>query len=260
MGGTGKSHIINGIVNLAYCWGAPESVLVTGLSNIAGCLLGGGTIHKAINVDIHFKQPEKNVSEATKEKWQHAVLLIIDEISMTAPAMLELIHIRGVEMYNRPGPTQSFAGGIDMLMCGDFSQLPAVQGATYIKAVFLKNPSKFSIEGALHYEKFMTSVSHLYKSHRQSAEEKSRLIEVLTAIHNKTVTREQLEWLNSATLVDKHSQRQPPPNTIFVTPENVPREDISRKHYLATAQMAPGDESTHWKDRGCLQIRMTVRK
>jgi hypothetical protein len=261
MGGTGKSHIINGIVNLAYCWGAPESVLVTGMSNIAGVLLGGGTTHKAIGVSIDFdKQPTNHLSAEGKQRWGNAVLVIIDEISMAPPGLLHCLHVRGVEMYNRPAEDRTFAGGVDVLLCGDFSQLPASRGPLYIRAVFQDKPSLFSMQGADEYAEFMTSVSHLVKNHRQAESEKNRLIEVLTAIHDKNVTREQLEWLNSATLINRDSPRQPPPNTVFVTPENVLRERISRDDYLATAQVAPGDGDTDWRERGCLQIRMTVKR
>lgn len=127
-GGTGKSYLIQQIVQDIKS--RDRKVAVTALTGCAALLLGSEakTIHSWAGVGLGRDPAVKIASEI--RKWKYKVLrrwllthtLIIDEISMMTPDLLELLDevARLVRREDRP------FGGLQVILVGDFFQLPPV--------------------------------------------------------------------------------------------------------------------------------------
>lgn len=118
--GTGKSLLIKHIT------GAIPEVDVTGTTGLAGCLLGGTTINAWSGLgraEGSFDTIVRNASRGESgQRWRRCQALIIDEISMMDGAFFDLLEAvaRKVRGNSRP------FGGIQLILSGDFHQLPPV--------------------------------------------------------------------------------------------------------------------------------------
>jgi hypothetical protein len=130
-GGTGKSHVVSAIVR--YCKKLCENlqinfdkrtIVVTAMSGSAAVSINGETAHMACCINTKGPIPIAEI-----EKWKHAYLLIIDEISFASKAFLEHLNkCLGQLLQN----VNSKFGGIHILFVGDMSQLdPVGQKAMY---------------------------------------------------------------------------------------------------------------------------------
>ena len=134
-GGTGKSHTIRSIVSWASLVG--KQVAVTAMTGCAALLLNydqkAKTLHSWAGVGLGRESPQELAEAIIKKRaalkrWKTTQILIIDEISMMQPELLEKLDL--VARRVRKEPTKRF-GGIQLVLAGDFSQLPPVSsGAT----------------------------------------------------------------------------------------------------------------------------------
>ena len=125
--GTGKSFVIDHIRN----WGAHSNrvVTVTALTGCAAVLIGGRTLHSALGIGLAQGNVNDIVSKIignpTQAKKIRALdLLIIDEVSMMSDDLFE--KISGVMSVIRTNSAPF--GGVQIVLCGDFCQLPPVVG------------------------------------------------------------------------------------------------------------------------------------
>jgi len=93
--------------------------------------LGGSTIHsfsgvglgeKGVRDYIGMSKTQKTAIGRAKHKWLETEVLIIDEISMLNPDLWEKLN--GIAKGIRGG--DSYFGGMQVVVCGDFFQLPPV--------------------------------------------------------------------------------------------------------------------------------------
>lgn len=126
-GGVGKSFLINLFVN--HCNKIGQNVQVCALTGCAAILLGlhAKTIHSWSG--IHYcKGTKKDIikritkSWPIKTRWKKTRVLIIDEVSMMSKKMLVILEELGRRIRNQSSPF----GGIQVVFCGDFYQLPPV--------------------------------------------------------------------------------------------------------------------------------------
>lgn len=138
-GGTGKSHTIRAIVTWAQAAGL--RVAVTALTGCAALLLGTGakTLHSWAGIGLAREAPHE-LAEAVKRnrraarRWIDTQLLIIDEISMMTPELLEKLDLVARRIRKRPDLP---FGGLQVVFAGDFCQLPPVQkGSEELRFVF----------------------------------------------------------------------------------------------------------------------------
>ena len=126
-GGTGKSHTIRSIVSWATLMG--KQVAVTAMTGCAALLLNNAkTLHSWAGVGLGRESPQELTDIITKKRkalrrWTSTQILIIDEISMMTPDCLEKLDL--VARRVRRQPTKRF-GGIQLVLAGDFCQLPPV--------------------------------------------------------------------------------------------------------------------------------------
>jgi len=122
--GTGKSYTIKSIVN--YFETNNINYGLTALTGCAAVLINGQTIHSFLGLGISrdLKEIIKNLE---KFKKQLAIIkdlqsLIIDEISMMDDELFEIID----KLLKTVKRTDKVFGGIQMILVGDFHQLPPI--------------------------------------------------------------------------------------------------------------------------------------
>lgn len=125
--GAGKSTLIQAIVG----WASLErkKVDVTALTGCAALLLGqkAKTLHSWAGVGLGRGTTESLIATIqkmpyAKRRWKSAKLLIVDEISMITPDLFEKLDVIGKALRSNTQPW----GGIQLVVCGDFFQLPPV--------------------------------------------------------------------------------------------------------------------------------------
>lgn len=137
-GGTGKSRIIEAIVQVFAAKGMSHRLLVTATSGAAAARINGVTIHSACRIvkdssRMSAKNPEGFTPSApadlfidgqTRMNWQEKYMLIIDEVSMLGARTLYLVN---QQLQKLRGREQDFGGIPVVLFCGDFHQFRPVQ-------------------------------------------------------------------------------------------------------------------------------------
>lgn len=128
--GTGKSVLLREIIKELRRKHAkrPDSVAVTASTGIAACNIGGVTIHSFAGIGLGKEPTAQLVSKIRKNRkaaarWARTQVLIIDEVSMVDPALFD--KLEEVARLIRKKPDKPF-GGIQVVITGDFFQLPPV--------------------------------------------------------------------------------------------------------------------------------------
>ncbi len=139
-GGTGKSRVIEALVELFAAKGVSNRLLVTAPSGTAAACINGITIHSAcgfsndhesrthVTRDIDgaklSKPAERYVNGQCRMDWQEKDMLIIDELSMLGARTLHAVNER---LCTLRSCQQDFGGIPIILFCGDFRQFRPVQ-------------------------------------------------------------------------------------------------------------------------------------
>ncbi len=123
--GTGKTYVLNKFIeHLHEC---KVKVAVTASTGIAATHISGKTIHSWSGIGVKKELSKKDLTnlkrkEYLKKSVEKAKVLIIDEISMLHKKQLEAIN-EVISMFKENG---SPFGGLQIVLCGDFFQLPPV--------------------------------------------------------------------------------------------------------------------------------------
>lgn len=129
--GTGKSFIINYIREL---YGNSNYIGITSTTGVSALAIGGRTLHSFLGIGLGTEDVDTLVEKIEKfkktlKKWTDTSILIIDEISMLNPDLLDKLE----EVANRIRNTRKLNikntpfGGIQIIATGDFLQLPVVK-------------------------------------------------------------------------------------------------------------------------------------
>ena len=123
--GSGKTYLLNRYID----WLAQAGIIpaVTASTGIAATHLNGITIHSWTGMGVHDDLSESDVKELTKrgylrQRFLRTQVLVIDEISMLAHYQLDLAD-RLFRAFKR---TDAPFGGVQVVLCGDFFQLPPI--------------------------------------------------------------------------------------------------------------------------------------
>jgi hypothetical protein len=128
--GSGKSYLLEKFASWAR--GNNKNIVMTATTGIAATNINGKTIHNYSNLGISERidlENEENVialANKMKQPYKKAVIhtdiLVIDEISMLHDYQLSAVDkiIRTVRNNNSP------FGGLQVILCGDFFQLPPI--------------------------------------------------------------------------------------------------------------------------------------
>ncbi|XP_046969470.1 ATP-dependent DNA helicase PIF1 [Vanessa cardui] len=174
--GTGKSFLLKRIVSAL----PPDVTMPTASTGVAACHIGGTTLHAFAGIGDGSGSLEKLCEKAIKlplvaQKWRKCKHLIIDEISMVDGMYFEKLEAvaRHVRKNDKP------FGGIQLILCGDFLQLPPVVDKE-------KSAKRFCFQTSC-WEKCVELCFELKEVHRQTDQE---FISILNSIRIGRVTKE----------------------------------------------------------------------
>jgi ATP-dependent DNA helicase PIF1 len=179
--GAGKTFVLNQFVKLSKHAG--KHVSVTATTGLAATHLGGTTIHSwaGIGVSDHIASGfVEHASKTRKEIIKKTDVLIIDEISMLHDFRLDMVDevCRLVRKVDEP------FGGIQIIMSGDFFQLPPINRGDSRAGGFVVNSQV--------WQELDPVICYLQEQHRQDDE---ALLEILNAIRAGDVRRHHAEML-----------------------------------------------------------------
>lgn len=173
--GSGKTYVLNQYIN--YLKEHNVQVAVTASTGVAATHLHGTTIHSwsgigvKETISVHdLEQLQKN--KRIKSNYKKTKILIIDEISMLHKHQLDMVDTIARYLLDCD---QAF-GGIQVVLCGDFFQLPPVSFSAKDKE------KQFAYEASVWSDKNFL-VCYLHEQHRQGNDS---LLTVLNDIRSGT--------------------------------------------------------------------------
>lgn len=169
--GSGKTHTVNAYVRWLRSHAIEPSI--TASTGIAATHIHGMTIHSWSGLGIiNHMTPHDLDRIAGKEhvakRIQKTHVLIIDEISMLSGEVLEMVDEIAREVRHSSKPF----GGIQVVLVGDFFQLPPVSRAN--------SPATFAFESRV-WAKLNPLVCYLTEQHRQ---DDKKFLSILSAIRS----------------------------------------------------------------------------
>ena len=186
--GVGKSIVVSELKS--HLAQKNRKFYVVAPTGIAALNVGGCTVHSWAGVGLAKGTPEqcyKDVMRRTKNAawWRQCDVLIIDEISMMDPFLFLKLNYVGQKIRN----TEAFFGGIQLVVVGDFFQLPPVMRD------HLDNPDglEFVFELQEWKDNFQKCVV-LTKVHRQSD---AQFAQLLSEIRQGRLSEAALKLLRS---------------------------------------------------------------
>ncbi|XP_066197548.1 ATP-dependent DNA helicase PIF1 [Saccopteryx leptura] len=120
--GTGKSYLLKRILGSL----PPTGTVATASTGVAACHIGGTTLHAFAGIGSGQAPLAQCVALAqrpgVRQGWLNCQRLVIDEISMVEADLFDKLEAvaRAVRQQKQP------FGGIQLIICGDFLQLPPV--------------------------------------------------------------------------------------------------------------------------------------
>lgn len=123
--GVGKSLLISEFIKWIQSTRMENSISITAATGIAATYIGGNTLHSWAGIGLGddpdlIKKVKRNVW--TRQRWMNTDILIIDEISMISGDLLTKLDAIGKDVRCSDLPF----GGIQLIVFGDFCQLPPV--------------------------------------------------------------------------------------------------------------------------------------
>lgn len=180
--GSGKTYVLNQFIRLAKHEG--RHVSVTATTGLAATHLGGTTIHAWAGIGIRDDITDgfvDSMSKGRREIIEKTDVLVIDEISMLHDYRLDMVdEVCRLVRKNIDTPF----GGIQIVMSGDFFQLPPVN----------RNDSRvggFVVNSAV-WRELDPTVCYLEEQHRQDDE---ALSGILNALRSGDIRRRHAEAL-----------------------------------------------------------------
>ena len=166
--GTGKTYVLNQYIRYLRSRRIPVSV--TASTGIAATHLEGTTIHAWSGIGIRDQLSPRQLRDLKSKKYlqkhmEKTRVLVIDEISMLHGRQLDLVNrvIRSFKESEEP------FGGIQLVLCGDFFQLPPIGEAQE------SSRDKFSFMSSSWLEANL-SICYLTEQFRQSDSQFSDLL------------------------------------------------------------------------------------
>ncbi len=220
--GSGKTYVLNQFIREAKR--NKKHVAVTATTGLAATHIGGTTIHawSGIGVDDELKPDfEDYLLKSRRDIIELADVLVIDEISMLHDYRLDMVDrvARVVRQDERP------FGGIQVIMCGDFFQLPPVNRDEAKQGSFVVRSQV--------WQRLDPVICYLGEQHRQEDE---HLLDVLNSLRQGDLRRRHAEILLGR--VDA------PLGYDDVTELHTTNVDVDRINRSKLAQL-PGEEKSY---------------
>lgn len=218
--GAGKTFVLNQFIKLAK--GEGKHISVTATTGLAATHLGGTTIHSWSGIGVADHVPQgfaEHVAKGRREIIEKTDVLIIDEISMLHDYRLDMVDeiCRLVRRKDIP------FGGIQIIMSGDFFQLPPINKGDSRAGGFVVHSEV--------WKELDPSVCYLEEQHRQDDEQ---LLNILNALRDGDIRRHHAEALLARV-------NEQPPEDMILTELHTVNIDVDRINEAKLDQL-PGDE------------------
>ena len=219
--GAGKTFLLNQFIRLEKAMG--KHVSVTATTGIAATHLGGTTIHSWAGIGVSDYIPDRFVEHMAKgrrEIIEKTDVLVIDEVSMLHDYRLDMIDevCRLVRRRDEP------FGGLQIVMSGDFFQLPPINRDGSREGGF--------VVGSAAWQELDPVIIYLQEQFRQ--EEGNPLHEILTSMRAGDLRRHHAEQLLARTNIE-------PPEGLTLTELHTTNIDVDRINERELAKL-DGDE------------------
>lgn len=179
--GSGKTYVLNQFIRDARANG--KSVAVTASTGLAATHLGGNTIHSWSGIGIADELHKRHAGDMSKTRQDQIInadILIIDEVSMLHDYRLDMVDQIAREVRGDSAPF----GGLQVILSGDFYQLPPVNREDSRQGGFVPNSDA--------WEELDPVICYLEEQHRT---EDDQLLEILTALRENDLRRRHAEAL-----------------------------------------------------------------
>ena len=220
--GSGKTYVLNQFIKLKKHEG--KHVSITATTGLAASHLGGSTIHSWSGIGVrdeigmHFVD---NLSKSRREIIEKTDVLIIDEISMMHDFRLDMID--QIARLVRKKMDVPF-GGIQVIMSGDFFQLPPVNRSDSQQGSFVVFSNAWA--------ELDPVICYLEEQHRQQDDDELSVI--LDAMRARDIRRSHAEALL------KRADVSPPEGAVYTELHTV-NIDVDTQN-LAKLDQLEGDE------------------
>ncbi|KAK6985123.1 PIF1-like helicase-domain-containing protein [Favolaschia claudopus] len=125
--GTGKSFLLRRIIKAMKDKYGSEAVAVTASTGLAATHIGGITLNSFAGIFTSSEVAKKPANDFVNTRWVQTRALVIDEVSMVDAPLFDKVSTLGSTARNRQEPF----GGIQLIVTGDFFQLPPVKHDQY---------------------------------------------------------------------------------------------------------------------------------
>jgi ATP-dependent DNA helicase PIF1 len=179
--GAGKTFVLNQFIRLAKHDG--KHVSVTATTGLAATHLGGTTIHSWSGIGVQDSLPQgfaDHIAKGRREIIEKTDVLVIDEISMLHDFRLDMVDEACRLVRKKDVPF----GGIQIIMSGDFFQLPPINRGDSRAGGFVVNSEV--------WQELNPTICYLSEQHRQDDEV---LLNVLNALRAGDIRRHHAEQL-----------------------------------------------------------------
>ncbi len=179
--GAGKTFVLNQFIRIAKSEG--KHVSVTATTGLAATHLGGTTIHSWSGIGISDEIPHgfvEHMAKGRKEIIEKTDVLIIDEISMLHDYRLDMVDTVCRLVRGKDEPF----GGIQIIMSGDFFQLPPINRGDSRAGGFVVNSKVWQL--------LDPTICYLEEQHRQDDE---ILLDILNSLRAGELRRHHAEKL-----------------------------------------------------------------
>jgi ATP-dependent exoDNAse (exonuclease V) alpha subunit len=218
--GAGKTFVLNQFIRLAKANG--KHVSVTATTGLAATHLGGTTIHSWSGMGVADSLPvgfADHIAKGRREIIEKTDVLIIDEISMLHDFRLDMVDeaCRLVRRKDIP------FGGIQVIMSGDFFQLPPINRGDSRAGGFVVHSEV--------WKELDPTVCYLAEQHRQDDE---ALLDILNALRAGEIRRHHAEQLLARVDLEL-------PEGLVLTELHTVNVDVDRLNEAKLAELG-GDE------------------
>lgn len=248
--GSGKTYVLNRFIREAKQEG--KVVAVTATTGLAATHLNGVTIHAWSGIGVRDSLPDKHHEGFTQTRTdaiKNADVLIIDEISMLHDYRLDMINqvLQRVRSNNLP------FGGVQVILCGDFFQLPPIN----------KNNQPFGsfVVRSDAWRELDPVICYLTEQHRQKD---SDFLDILSALRASDIRRRHAELLLERTTVTPTEDEEVPElHTTNIDVDRINNERLGQLKGKAHTFEMSARGKIHYVDnlkRACLATETLVLK
>jgi len=221
--GSGKSSVIAALLTFAQLWGRRDTIETIAFTGLASLQIDGCTIHKARGLTTHGCEPRP--SDDVNRKVKRIYLTIIDEVSMVGQKLCGSADCVTRHLRDKQFPW----GGIDIMLCGDFFQLPPVKDLSITRPPTDKQGSKRYYWYLAAYNLFEARNYVVFLTDNMRQQHDRLYADILERMHWGVNTQDDLDVLNSRSLANgtldiaSHYRQYDEPVDNYFTPMAISR-------------------------------------